>query len=1816
MKLLKYSFLSILLLLLIIFGGITWIVSSEAGLRFLVEQAEQWAPGEFKIDKFEGSLLDKVSFTGLSYQHEATALHVDSFLLNWESIALLDMKLHVKQLHIKHVELDLPKSEKPDKKSEPFALPDIQLPIQIALDDVQINQVIIRTPDAEPVVIDSIELRSTTSDHLSLQQLEIKSPLFNAKVVGDVGFISPHRVELALDWSAKLPEFTVVGQGRLNGSMKKLYLTHTVSEPLAIELNSSVIDVLGALKINAVLKWKEIYWPFNTQEHLVNSQQGYATLSGGLENYRFDFYTRLKGKDIPAGNWKISAQGNQDVVTITKLRTETLEGVLEATGKVRWKPKLVAQLKLNVNEITVKPFWKDWPDHLRVNSELVAELDKDDFKINHLNINIPQTGAKVSLKSEGVLAGEKTSFKNTVLNWQNLKWPLVGNTSLVNSQTGSIQAKGTPQNYQVDLNTQLVGKDIPESNWSIKGHGNLEAFQLNSLHSTLLKGAMRANGQISWKPKLVGQLQLKVNKISVKKVWKDWPNHLRINSELVAKIDQNHFKLKKLTIRIPKIGTKVSLKSEGILAGEKTSFKNTVLSWQGLKWPLVGKSSLVKSQTGSIQAKGTPQNYQVNLNTQLVGKDIPYSKWSIQGQGNLEEFQLKSLHSTLLKGVMKANGKVSWKPKLVGQLQLKVNKISVKKFWKDWPNQLRINSELVAKIDQDHFKLKKLTIRIPKIGTKVSLKSEGILAGEKTSFKNTVLNWQGLKWPLVGKASLVKSQTGSIKAKGTPQNYQVDLKTQLVGKDIPYSKWSIQGQGNLEEFQLKSLHSTLLKGAIKAKGKISWKPKLVGQLKLNVNKISVKKFWKDWPNQLRINSELVANIDKDKFQIKVFTVDIPQTAAKLSLQADAQLAGENTRFNSKLKWKGLQWPLVGKSSLVNSKTGSFQAKGTAQAYNLRLVTDINGKDIPIGHWEAVGHGNSNGLNLKSLQGNLLKGYLNLKGQLHWKPALDWKLTLKGKNINLGSQWPEVPSKLALDIRSQGNLKNGDLKTQLQIKHLQGSLRNYPLQLKTAITIDKNQYNIKHFDFKSAKNSLTANGKLGDKSRLDWRINAPNLASLLPELKGSITGKGRVTGPINLPHIIAKLEAKSLGFQENSLKTFKTDIDVNLFTQKNLRLDIVANDLSLGTNKVEQFSLTGKGSFKQHNLVAKLKLPIDSFSIAFKGGLKQSRWLGKLEQLNASTAKLGNWKLQAPSTLILSATEAKLAQSCVQRTPSSKICTQLHWQAKADSTVQVSLKKLPLNLARAFLDSNTIKSITGQINGNLKARLSPNGVIKSDNIITVSRGFVKSDLDGEQKIIRYKGGAFKLIINQKGLDANLKFGLLKRSSINGNFKLPGFSQLPLKPKQIMTGKIKATFDDLSILPTFVPAIEKSQGKVNMDVTLNGRLDNPKVKGLIAVKNAAISLPVAGLELKKMNATLRGSGNDSLKMQARVNSGKGQLKLNGKAKLLSATDWTFKLNIAGKNFEVANIPAAWVLASPDLKIKMAPGKINVTGKVSIPVAEITPPSSSSETGAVAISEDVVIVNPIEKPKSKPKEVAQKWAISSKVKIILGKKVRFEGAGFKSHFGGRLIASNQPGKVTLGNGELYIINGRYKAYGQNLKIDRGRVFFAGGAIDNPGLDIKAYRKIKRTNDTGEVIAGIHIQGTAQSPKLTLYSKPPFDQSNTLSYIILGKPIANASKSEGNTLVNALASLSLQQGDSLTKEIGQTFGLDTAGIDTEEGLDNAAMMLGKYLTPSLYISYGIGLFDGRNILRMRYELTKKLTLETETSTESGVDLRYSFER
>ena len=57
-------------------------------------------------------------------------------------------------------------------------------------------------------------------------------------------------------------------------------------------------------------------------------------------------------------------------------------------------------------------------------------------------------------------------------------------------------------------------------------------------------------------------------------------------------------------------------------------------------------------------------------------------------------------------------------------------------------------------------------------------------------------------------------------------------------------------------------------------------------------------------------------------------------------------------------------------------------------------------------------------------------------------------------------------------------------------------------------------------------------------------------------------------------------------------------------------------------------------------------------------------------------------------------------------------------------------------------------------------------------------------------------------------------------------------------------------------------------------------------------------------------------------------------------------------------------------------------------------------------------------------------------------------------------------------------------------------------------------------------------------------------------------------------------------------------------------------ALILGKHLSPRLYINYSIGLFDSASVFRLRYQLTRHWSVEAQSGTATGGDILYSIER
>jgi translocation and assembly module TamB len=118
---------------------------------------------------------------------------------------------------------------------------------------------------------------------------------------------------------------------------------------------------------------------------------------------------------------------------------------------------------------------------------------------------------------------------------------------------------------------------------------------------------------------------------------------------------------------------------------------------------------------------------------------------------------------------------------------------------------------------------------------------------------------------------------------------------------------------------------------------------------------------------------------------------------------------------------------------------------------------------------------------------------------------------------------------------------------------------------------------------------------------------------------------------------------------------------------------------------------------------------------------------------------------------------------------------------------------------------------------------------------------------------------------------------------------------------------------------------------------------------------------------------------------------------------------------------------------------------------------------------------------------------------------------------------------------------------------------------------------------------------------------------ETQAISYLLTGRPI---DAGNGDDKANVAATAALLGSNVLSSQLGAKIGLDEARVETGGSLDEAALVTGKYLTPELYLSYAMGLFDRSNLVRLRYIMSPKWAVQTETGTTMGADLFYKIER
>ena len=143
-----------------------------------------------------------------------------------------------------------------------------------------------------------------------------------------------------------------------------------------------------------------------------------------------------------------------------------------------------------------------------------------------------------------------------------------------------------------------------------------------------------------------------------------------------------------------------------------------------------------------------------------------------------------------------------------------------------------------------------------------------------------------------------------------------------------------------------------------------------------------------------------------------------------------------------------------------------------------------------------------------------------------------------------------------------------------------------------------------------------------------------------------------------------------------------------------------------------------------------------------------------------------------------------------------------------------------------------------------------------------------------------------------------------------------------------------------------------------------------------------------------------------------------------------------------------------------------------------------------------------------------------------------------------------------------------------------------------------------------------GLKVLGRLQEPEIELFSDPAMGQTDMLSDLLFGRPMESTSSSEGETMGQAALALGLAGGDMLARTLGDRFGIDEVRVESNDTGDEASLVVGSYLSPKTYVSYGVGLTESINTINLRYRLSQRWQLEVESGEYTGADVFYTIER
>ncbi len=1231
------------------------------------------------------------------------------------------------------------------------------------------------------------------------------------------------------------------------------------------------------------------------------------------------------------------------------------------------------------------------------------------------------------------------------------------------------------------------------------------------------------------------------------------------------------------------------------------------VKFKDYEWPLLLEQKLF-TKNGLAKFQANTRGMDIQVQSDLSGKYIPRGQYQAQMHTDyVRQLDVQSLTGQVMSGTVKLAGILGWKDAVTWKANGRIERLNPK-------------DKIIPQVIRD-FMPPTLDANIASSGTLAN----GLQVKGQIDF-DRYENW-----------SLTLNQAQQTTAKAKPMF--LDIGWQGIDRAVPYIGWLSSDSGQLKMTLLPGRQDMLLSSVVRKhqQGRLPT-GHYQARLNLNNNRLNIPAFTfqqeqqrvtgtgsvilPSEKRQLQWNADLQAK-DFD-LQTVVAQAPVNHLNGRVKVHAYAkpnqhiiQLNEINLTGQLVQTAQQEQVQLVGRSTIVllfqDPKAG-----GQFKSFAVNYDGSLNGIQHTDGLLKLQIAGTPSLIQVRQLQHSGVAGKIYAQGMVNLQNGIGWDL--KASLVHFKPQYfvASLTGDLSGNIRTQGNWGEQLKRINIEKLNVAGTLNNKPLRGRGNLTLllDSRQQGFLPQQFEARNLYLVyANNQIqatGNTQSLKVKINAPALNQLYSGLRGRAYGNLDVQSVPRLK-ATANLAVDNFGFNE-------------LFSVKKLRvqgeLPTAAQTPSLLTAKLEQFR-SGKrsldaaeislaGTRQAHLVRISAQNRLSKFYVQLAGGFNpQNDWLGQIQKGDFDSYRI-HLVQQQNAPLLYSKARASLfiGQHC-WTSPRSQICLDQSMRvSRANGNVSLVSQNLDLQDFQAFVPEGL--ALTGKLNGYAKASWSNGNRPKLDARLVTRKGEIGLAPDDPQD------PAMTMNYDELSLiGKSVAEGLLLRLDVKTPNIGTGYANVVIDPYQAakpMRGEVAFSEVQLAVFKPFIRDVRSMGGTLSFAGKVNGTLTNPLLNGEMRLKNGAISmlsLPV-NLSNVQVYSSIR---QNSATIKGAFNSGPGVGLLNGEI------NWQDKprirLSLKGENLVMRQAPLITASVTPELNMEVLPAdrRLTVNGKIDIPRALISMPQASAPI--VNVSSDVRIIREGQNQLAILR-AAKPWDIRADLQVNLGDRVIFQGFDSRIPLIGRLYLSQRGTETAMRASGAIGVSQRVKieAYGQSLDLNRAIARFNGPA-SNPTLDIDANKMVQGS------LVGIRVTGTAASPNIQVYNDAGLSEQEALNAMITGRineGTSGLSQTESfksdvnNTIAAAGISLGLGGTRALTNQIGRSFGLSGLALDAQGTGDDTQVSLTGYLTPDLFIRYGVGVFTPVNKLTLRYQMNIRLYFEASQSLERAIDLFYHW--